>query len=264
MSLPTGTHSAGGVVPAGALSSYTSRLLSSKPFQDFRSFAKGLNRLMPSEIQVRLLACVSMRTRSSECGGVGEKCMCIIQLLRMDGEMTFSPSIIILSSTLSTFVQRTTTSPRTPLGHTHPSIQRTQDINAKIDEYARGLIQGGTLFEELVRVLRLLHTHTPACSPCSCPLELWPPLTHASTVLSSFFTDTPTTTGLLLHRPGGWARPRQPHPHPREPAGLALHQARAAPRQGMHVLCIRILIQRQVVMDRQHREIDRCRDTQIH
>jgi len=52
VSLPTGTHSAGGVVPAGALSSYTSRLLSSKPFQDFRSFAKGLNRLMPSEIQV--------------------------------------------------------------------------------------------------------------------------------------------------------------------------------------------------------------------
>lgn len=74
VSLPTGTHSAGGVVPAGALSSYTSRLLSSKPFQDFRSFAKGLNRLMPSEIQ---------------------------------------------------------------------------DINAKLDEYARGLIQGGTLFEEL-------------------------------------------------------------------------------------------------------------------
>lgn len=74
VSLPTGTHSAGGVVPAGALSSYTSRLLSSKPFQDFRSFAKGLNRLMPSELQ---------------------------------------------------------------------------DLNAKIDEYARGLIQGGTLFEEL-------------------------------------------------------------------------------------------------------------------
>jgi 1-deoxy-D-xylulose-5-phosphate synthase len=75
VSLPTGTHSAGGVVPAGALSSYTSRLLSSKPFQDFRSFAKGLSRLMPSEIQ---------------------------------------------------------------------------DINAKIDEYARGLMTGGgTLFEEL-------------------------------------------------------------------------------------------------------------------
>ena len=74
VSLPTGTHSAGGVVPAGALSSYTSRLLSSKPFQDFRSFAKGLNKLMPSELQ---------------------------------------------------------------------------DLNAKIDEYARGLIQGGTLFEEL-------------------------------------------------------------------------------------------------------------------
>lgn len=74
VSLPTGTHSAGGVVPAGALSSYTSRLLSSKPFQDFRSFAKGLSKLMPSEIQ---------------------------------------------------------------------------DINAKIDEYARGLVSGGTLFEEL-------------------------------------------------------------------------------------------------------------------
>ena len=74
VSLPTGTHSAGGVVPAGALSSYTSRLLASKPFQDVRSIAKSLNKLLPGDLQ---------------------------------------------------------------------------DLNARIDEYARGIISGGTLFEEL-------------------------------------------------------------------------------------------------------------------
>jgi len=74
VSLPTGTPSAGGVVPSGALSAYTSRLISSKPFADFRNVAKGLSSLFPEEIQ---------------------------------------------------------------------------QINAKIDEYARGIVTGGTLFEEL-------------------------------------------------------------------------------------------------------------------
>ena len=74
VSLPTGTPSAGGVIPSGALSAYTSRLLSSKPFADFRNVAKGLSNLMPPEMQA---------------------------------------------------------------------------INAKIDEYARGIVTGGTLFEEL-------------------------------------------------------------------------------------------------------------------
>ena len=74
VSLPTGTPSAGGVIPSGALSAYTSRLISSKPFADFRQVAKGISSLFPSEIQA---------------------------------------------------------------------------INAKIDEYARGIVTGGTLFEEL-------------------------------------------------------------------------------------------------------------------
>ena len=40
VSLPTGTPSAGGTKPAGELSAYTSRLLTSKPFKDFRDVAK--------------------------------------------------------------------------------------------------------------------------------------------------------------------------------------------------------------------------------
>ena len=74
VSLPTGTPSAGGVVPASQLSAYTSNLLVSKPFQDFRSFAKSFNKLLPGQIQ---------------------------------------------------------------------------DVNKRIDEYTRGMVSGGTLFEEL-------------------------------------------------------------------------------------------------------------------
>ncbi|EJK67229.1 hypothetical protein THAOC_11764 [Thalassiosira oceanica] len=74
VSLPTGTQSAGGVKPASQLSAYTSNLLVSKPFQDFRDFAKSLNKLFPENVQ---------------------------------------------------------------------------DVNKRIDEYARGVVTGGTLFEEL-------------------------------------------------------------------------------------------------------------------
>mmetsp|Transcript_19842 Transcript_19842/g.66741 ORF Transcript_19842/g.66741 Transcript_19842/m.66741 type:complete len:716 (+) Transcript_19842:77-2224(+) len=74
VSLPTGEPSAGGVAPSGALSAYTSRLLTSKPFLDLRSFAKTFSRLLPEEVQA---------------------------------------------------------------------------VNARIDEYTRGVISGGTLFEEL-------------------------------------------------------------------------------------------------------------------
>lgn len=74
VSLPTGQPSAGGVVPAGALSAYTSRLLSSQQFKSVRDVMKGISNLMPTEMQT---------------------------------------------------------------------------VNAKIDEYARGIISGGTLFEEL-------------------------------------------------------------------------------------------------------------------
>merc|ERR1711937_1039019 len=74
VSLPTGTQSAGGVVPASQLSAYTSNLLVSKPFQDFREFAKDFNRLLPENVQ---------------------------------------------------------------------------SLNKRIDEYARGIVSGGTLFEEL-------------------------------------------------------------------------------------------------------------------
>eukprot|EP00168_Porphyra_purpurea_P002279 TRINITY_DN1262_c0_g1_i2.p1 TRINITY_DN1262_c0_g1~~TRINITY_DN1262_c0_g1_i2.p1 ORF type:complete len:804 (-),score=311.28 TRINITY_DN1262_c0_g1_i2:1-2268(-) len=51
VSLPTGTPSAAGVVPSGALSNYTSRLLSSKPFSNVRSAAKDFSRLFPEEVQ---------------------------------------------------------------------------------------------------------------------------------------------------------------------------------------------------------------------
>ena len=73
VSLPTGTPSAGGTVPASQLSTYTSNLLVSKPFQDFRDFAKSFNKLLPEQIQ---------------------------------------------------------------------------GVNKRIDEYARGIVSGGTLFEE--------------------------------------------------------------------------------------------------------------------
>jgi len=74
VSLPTGTPSAGGTVPASQLSAYTSNLLVSQPFQDFREFAKSFNKLLPENFQ---------------------------------------------------------------------------GVNKRFDEYARGIISGGTLFEEL-------------------------------------------------------------------------------------------------------------------
>lgn len=51
VSLPTGQPSVGGVGPAGALSGYTSRLLTSSAFKTVRDIAKGLNSLMPDDIQ---------------------------------------------------------------------------------------------------------------------------------------------------------------------------------------------------------------------
>jgi 1-deoxy-D-xylulose-5-phosphate synthase len=51
VSLPTGQPSAGGVAPAGALSGYTSRLLTSSTFKTVRDIAKSLNRFMPDDIQ---------------------------------------------------------------------------------------------------------------------------------------------------------------------------------------------------------------------
>ena len=52
VSLPTGQPSAGGVGPAGALSGYTSRLITSSAFKTVRDIAKSLNSLMPDDIQV--------------------------------------------------------------------------------------------------------------------------------------------------------------------------------------------------------------------
>mmetsp|Transcript_39621 Transcript_39621/g.93820 ORF Transcript_39621/g.93820 Transcript_39621/m.93820 type:complete len:764 (-) Transcript_39621:90-2381(-) len=51
VSLPTGTPSAAGVVPAGALSSSTAQLLSSRPFQDAREVAKTISGLLPQDLQ---------------------------------------------------------------------------------------------------------------------------------------------------------------------------------------------------------------------
>ncbi|KAA8496827.1 1-deoxy-D-xylulose-5-phosphate synthase [Porphyridium purpureum] len=51
VSLPTGTKSASGTKAAGALSEYTTRILTSRPFMDVRSVAKQLTKLMPSEMR---------------------------------------------------------------------------------------------------------------------------------------------------------------------------------------------------------------------
>lgn len=51
VSLPTGTKTAAGDRPSGALSDYTSRLLSSRPFQDLRGIAKSVSRLFPEELR---------------------------------------------------------------------------------------------------------------------------------------------------------------------------------------------------------------------
>ena len=56
VSLPTGQPSAGGMGPAGALSGYTSRLLTSSAFKSVRDIAKGINSFMPDELQV----CISI------------------------------------------------------------------------------------------------------------------------------------------------------------------------------------------------------------
>jgi len=51
VSLPTGQPSAGGVIPAGALSGYTSRLLTSSAFKSVRDVAKAVSSLMPADLQ---------------------------------------------------------------------------------------------------------------------------------------------------------------------------------------------------------------------
>jgi 1-deoxy-D-xylulose-5-phosphate synthase len=51
VSLPTGTPTAGGVVPASQLSTYTSNLARVQTFQDFREFAKNFNKLFPDQIR---------------------------------------------------------------------------------------------------------------------------------------------------------------------------------------------------------------------
>ncbi|KAF8822193.1 1-deoxy-D-xylulose-5-phosphate synthase [Cardiosporidium cionae] len=51
VSLPTGSASAGGTGPTGALSSYTARLLTSHGFQNFREAAKRVTKLFPEYIQ---------------------------------------------------------------------------------------------------------------------------------------------------------------------------------------------------------------------
>ena len=51
VSLPTGQPSAGGVIPAGALSGYTSRLLTEKTFKDIRNVAKEINNFFPDDIK---------------------------------------------------------------------------------------------------------------------------------------------------------------------------------------------------------------------
>jgi len=51
VSLPTGTPSAAGTIPVGALSASSSKMLSSQPFLDARSAAKSLSKLFPEDLQ---------------------------------------------------------------------------------------------------------------------------------------------------------------------------------------------------------------------
>ena len=51
VSLPTGTPSAAGVQPVGALSGTTSQLLTSRPFQNARNVAKQISKLLPEDLQ---------------------------------------------------------------------------------------------------------------------------------------------------------------------------------------------------------------------
>lgn len=74
VSLPTGTHSAGGVVPAGALSSYTGRLMSSRSFKSVRDVAKAFNKLLPSNIQ-NVNAKIDEYARGKLCLTVGAECI---------------------------------------------------------------------------------------------------------------------------------------------------------------------------------------------
>ena len=66
VSLPTGTPTAAGTAPAGSLSAYTSRLLATKEFKDFRDVAKSINKLFPKELQQ-----VSCRPPGGADGGAG-------------------------------------------------------------------------------------------------------------------------------------------------------------------------------------------------
>jgi len=52
VSLPTGTKSAGGVKPSGALSDYTARLLTSKSFVDVRNMAKQFTKVLPDDLRM--------------------------------------------------------------------------------------------------------------------------------------------------------------------------------------------------------------------
>ena len=113
VSLPTGTPTAAGTAPAGSLSAYTSRLLATKEFKDFRDVAKSINKLFPKELQQ-----VSCRPPGGADGGSG-------------GAARPSPAL-------------SRSPPLTPL-LLLPLVQ----VNARIDEYARGMVSGGTLFEEL-------------------------------------------------------------------------------------------------------------------
>ena len=51
VSLPTGTPSAAGVAPVGALSASSTKVLTSREFLDAREAAKGLSKLLPNDLQ---------------------------------------------------------------------------------------------------------------------------------------------------------------------------------------------------------------------
>ena len=68
VSLPTGTPSAAGVMPVGALSASSTKVLTSRPFLDARAAAKGLSKLFPEDLQkiVRMCAAPTSSPRALE------------------------------------------------------------------------------------------------------------------------------------------------------------------------------------------------------
>ena len=137
VSLPTGQLSAGGTIPAGALSGYTSRLITSNAFKTVRDLAKSINTLFPGDIQV------SYRDPPG---------------LVDDTAVNYCMCLFYWSLNQWTLHHYTVVKNQCQLRSRYPSdcahilaciCMHVQSLNKRFDEYVRGIATGGTLFEEL-------------------------------------------------------------------------------------------------------------------